>query len=177
MTPSEPKRLLLWRHAKASTADPRLRDEERPLTAKGERRAAAMATALLAEPPGLVLCSSAQRARQTLAAAEMVWSAPTTLLVEPDLYLAEPLTLLEQLSRVEEETPSVLVVGHQPGLEELVRLLVGDGDPLALTTFAHGFPTAALADLRLDIACWREIRAGRAFLTAFTPARCLSGET
>ena len=177
MTHSDTKRLLLWRHAKASSADPRQRDDQRPLTSRGERNAVAVAAALLAEPPELVLCSSARRARQTLAAAESVWSTPATLLVEPGLYLAEPLALLERLSQVEEETPSVLVVGHQPGLEELVRLLVDDGDPLALTTFAQGFPTAALADLRLEIPSWREIGAGHAFLTAFTPARCLPGET
>lgn len=175
MTLSHGKRLLLWRHAEAESVEPGQADRERPLTPSGERDAKSVAAALLAEPPGLVLCSPARRTRQTLAAAEKSWSAVPALRVEPGLYLAEPLALVERLSWLEEETLSVLLVGHQPGLGELIDLLVAAGEPSALTAFARGFRPAALAELRLDIPFWREVGAGRAFFTAFTPASDLPG--
>ncbi|MBW2244783.1 MAG: histidine phosphatase family protein [Deltaproteobacteria bacterium] len=168
MTPSEGKRLWLWRHAKAGAGDPRETDAERHLTQAGTAAAAAMAEAFLTERPDLVLCSPASRTRETLQQAEANWTDAPVLRIEQGLYLAEALDLLERISRVEEEIRSVLVIGHQPGLGELVRLLVQSGEPAALTAFARGFPTAGLAELRLDIPFWREVCAECAFLTAFS---------
>lgn len=171
MSSPSTKRLLLWRHAKASAGDPRQSDAERPLRPVGLRAAAEMAETYLSEPPDLVLCSPALRARQTLSQAEAIWTDAPTLRIEADLYLAEPQELLEFISQLDEETRSVLVVGHQPGLGELVHLLVGSGEPPALAAFARGVRTAALAELHLDIPFWREARAECAFLAAFnTPS-------
>ncbi len=167
------KRVLLWRHAKASAGDPRQEDAERVLAPRGERNAATVAGRLLTEPPGLVLCSPAVRARQTLAAAEAGWAKRPELRVEPGLYLADPLALLERLARIEEDTDDVLMVGHNPGLELLVRLLVSNGEPAALAGFAEGFKTGALADLRLEVALWREVGAGCGYLRAFDRPRDL----
>ncbi|MCP3987116.1 MAG: histidine phosphatase family protein [bacterium] len=168
VTLPDTKRLLVWRHAKARAAEPHQSDAERPLAPVGAQAAAWMAETFLADPPDLVLCSPAVRARQTLDAAEAIWAGAAPVRVEPDLYLAEPRELLERIGRIGVETGSVLVVGHQPGLGELVSLLAEDGDPAALTTFARGFKTAALAELRLDIRSWREAAPRCAFLAAFS---------
>jgi phosphohistidine phosphatase len=165
------KRLWLWRHAKASVGDPRQSDAERALRPKGLRAAAEMAATHLSDPPDLVLCSPALRARETLSQAEALWTDAPTLRIEADLYLAEPVDLLEFIRQLDEETRSVLIVGHQPGLGELVHLLVGGGEPRALAALARGVRTAALAELRLDIPVWRDAGAECAFLAAFnTPA-------
>jgi len=94
-------RLYLLRHAKSSWDDPGLADRDRPLAPRGRRDAGRMAEHLRAEDvrPGLVLCSAAVRARQTLAAVDEVLGDPPTS-IEDGLYGAEPEDVLARLREV-----------------------------------------------------------------------------
>lgn len=142
--------LLLLRHAKSSWDDPGLRDHDRPLSDRGERSASAMAAYLRQNgvAPDLVLCSSARRTVDTLAAVRL--GLPEGLKVETarDLYEAGAAALLDRLRRVPATVGTLLVIGHNPGLEDLATRLSGaDSDPGAVKALGRKFPTCALATL------------------------------
>jgi phosphohistidine phosphatase len=155
-------RLFVLRHAKSSW-DNSLADHERPLAPRGRRAAETLAghIAALDPPPALVLCSTARRAQDTLEPIRERLPAATGVLVEDDLYGASAPQLLDRLRSVPEDTPSVLLVGHNPGLEDLVVGLGRDGDPELTGRVRHKFPTAALATLAFD-GPWKDISAGKA---------------
>jgi phosphohistidine phosphatase len=164
----EPKRLALVRHAKSSWADPALADHDRPLNARGRRAAALVGEHLRAEgvEPDLVLCSSATRARQTL---DLFALAPATdIVIEDQLYGAAAHELLVRVRRIPARVGSAMVIGHNPGIEELMGDLVGDRE-----TVPDKFPTGAVADLRLSIPSWPDLDAGTGHLHAFLIPRNL----
>lgn len=160
------RRLYLLRHAKSSRDDPRLDDHERPLAPRG--RKAARATACWIEEhgvrPDLVLCSSAARARATLDRVLPALGDPRVR-VEPGLYHASANDLLERVRALPDEAASVMLIGHNPGLQELARLLAPPGPAT--------FPTGALATLEAGVACWSALSAGGATLTALVLPRAL----
>jgi phosphohistidine phosphatase len=159
------KQLELLRHAKSSWADPDLADHDRPLNARGRAAAALVGRHLHQEtaPPDLVLCSSATRTRQTLKLLEL--GGKVQVKVEDDLYGAGSASLLARLKAVPATVGTVLLIGHNPGMEDLARLLDRDG-----LASVEKFPTAALAVLRFDIGAWSELNPGTGHLaTFFTP--------
>lgn len=136
------KRLYVLRHAKSSWAAPGLTDHERPLNARGER-AAALVGAWLAQrgiAPDLVLCSTARRALQTLEGIRPWLPDAIAVSIEDDLYLAAPERWIERLRAVDDAVDTVLLVGHNPGLEELVQALADGGDADALRRLDQGSP-------------------------------------
>jgi len=157
--------LYLLRHAKSSWDDPALADHERPLASRGRRDGKRVAEHLRRQEiePELVLCSSAARTRETL---ELVGPAlgGATVAVEDELYGASSDRLLERIRLVDDEVGSVLVTGHNPGLEDLALELASGGDELA--RLEEKFPTAALATLALDEP-WSRLAAGSATLAAY----------
>ncbi len=126
-----PHRLLVLRHAKSSWNNARLADHERPLSSRGQRAVEALADHLAAidPPPTLVLCSTARRARDTLEPIRARLPESTEVRFEDHLYGASASDVLVRLRDVPEETPSLLLVGHNPTLEDLVKGLGRDGDP------------------------------------------------
>ena len=144
------KTLLVLRHAKSSWKNPELSDHDRPLNKRGERDAPRMGYLLreLDLVPELVLSSTARRAQRTalLAAQEAGVEQDVRLLSE--LYFSGSEAYLQVLSELPDEFERVMVVGHNPDLEELVDHLTGEGVRL---------PTAALAQIRLPIAVWQEL--------------------
>jgi phosphohistidine phosphatase len=157
--------LYLLRHAKSSWDDPALGDHERPLAPRGRRDGKRVAEHLRREEiePELVLCSSATRAQETL---DLIRPAlgSATVAVEDGLYGASSDELLARLRQVPDEVASVLVIGHNPGLEELALVLASTGDELG--RLEEKFPTAALATLALSQA-WAPLAAGDATLAAY----------
>jgi phosphohistidine phosphatase len=97
--------------------------------------------------PELVLCSSATRAQQTWAAVAAEFNHPPEVVVEDDLYGASALALLARIRRLPEDVEVAMLVGHNPGLEDLAGALAGDGEPVARGRLESKFPTAALATL------------------------------
>jgi phosphohistidine phosphatase len=141
------KALLAMRHAKSSWNDPALDDHDRPLKKRGRNAAPRMGRLLLAEDlvPDQVLCSTASRAVETvkLVTEACGMSGPVRALRE--LYLASPETYVDALRDLGGDPGRVLLVGHNPGLEQLVLGLSGRQVEL---------PTAALVLIRLPIDRW-----------------------
>ena len=144
------KRLLILRHAKSSWANSSISDWQRPLNDRGRRDAPRAGQWLRAHSrvPDLIITSDAVRARTT---AELVGTAAgyaRDIIVEPSLYLARPEDVIALLKEVKEPAATVLIVGHNPGLEDLIAML--SGEPL-------GLKTTALVDLSMAIDRWSDI--------------------
>lgn len=157
--------LYLLRHAKSSWDDPALADHERPLASRGRRDGKRVAEHLRRQEiaPELVLCSSAARTRETL---ELVRPAlgGATVVVEDELYGASSDRLLERIRLVPDEVSSVMVIAHNPGLQDLALVLASTGD--GLERLEEKFPTAALATLALATG-WGRVAPGSTTLTAY----------
>jgi phosphohistidine phosphatase len=157
--------LYLLRHAKSSWADPALPDHERPLAPRGRRDSKRIAKHLrrLGYEPELILCSSAARTRETL---DLVRPAvPTSeVMVEDELYAASSEELLARIRLVPDAVASVMLIGHNPGLEQLALALASAGDELE--QLAAKFPTAALATLAVANS-WSRLAPGDATLDAY----------
>jgi phosphohistidine phosphatase len=156
--------LLLLRHAKAVPAVEPLADVARPLAERGERDARRIGERLREHGrlPDLILTSTAARALQTaqLAAAELGHS-PTAIAVEQRLYLAEPATMLDVIAAQDAAIVCLLVVGHNPGLTELVHELEPSFD-------VDDLPTAAVVALDYPAAdSWRQLKNAAARLTYY----------
>jgi phosphohistidine phosphatase len=144
------KTLLILRHAKSSWDDSAVDDHERPLNARGEKDAPRMGRLLRTERllPELIVSSDALRARRTAEAIAAVTNAQ--LLLDSRLYHASAAEVLEALlSDVQRDVATVMVVGHNPGLEELIAQLTGEREVL---------PTAALAQIELQVERWSDLR-------------------
>jgi phosphohistidine phosphatase len=161
-------RLFVLRHAKSSWNNSYLSDHDRPLAPRGERAAEALAAhmATIDPPPALVLCSTARRAQETLEPVRATLPAATSVSVEDALYGASAPELLDRLRGVPDDTASVMLVGHNPGLEDLVKGLGRDGDPELLGRVQRKFPTGALATLAIP-GPWKGLGWGAATLEAF----------
>ena len=169
------RRLLLLRHAKSSWADERHDDFERPLAPRGVRAAEAMADFLAREglAPELVLCSAARRAVETWRRMAGRLEVKPKGLVEAALYLAGSEALLDRVRRVPDDHATVMLIGHNPGMETLARMLSGSGDRTARRRMAEKFPTAALAVIDFDVARWAELAPGEGRLARFVTPKDL----
>ena len=165
------RRVYLLRHAKSSWKDPALADRDRPLSGRGRREAKAMCRHLGQQrvDPDLVLCSTAERARQTLEGVEPAFGRGAVR-VERELYGAGPTDLLTRLREIAPSVRSVMVIGHNPGLEELALLLAGDGSERR--QLEEKFPTGALATLAFR-GPWAGLEPGAAELVGFVRPRDL----
>lgn len=163
------KTLLILRHAKAQPDAPN-GDRARELTARGRRNAAAIGAHLhaLIGCPDAIVTSDAVRARQT---AELVAEATGfagSLTLEPDVYGADLATLLQIIRGLPDEAGCVLLVGHNPGLEELTAALADAG------VAAVRLPTAGLAHLEFAVGRWDEMRPGSGRWRGLTTPRDLA---
>lgn len=144
------KTLLLLRHAKSSWKNTSLPDFERPLNARGRRAADQIGGYLKKKNlrPDLVLSSTATRARETIGIVLESSRFLTDLRYDERMYLASAERLLNIISQLEIEWNQVLLVGHNPGMEELLFRLSG---------VDHHMPTAALAKIVLDDDTWTKV--------------------
>lgn len=158
--------LLLLRHGKAAASDPG-GDHDRALTERGRAQGKAIGELLgrLGLEPELALVSDAKRTQETATLA--LAAARPDVRVEAGLYAASVETLLGAVRGVPDQSRRILVVGHNPGLAELARLLAGSGEPQAVIGLHQSFPTAALAVIEFDAGYWREVAAGTGTLTRF----------
>jgi phosphohistidine phosphatase len=170
------KTLYILRHAKSSWDDPRLADHDRPLGPRGQKAARQMAVHMRRAKvrPDLVLCSSAARARQTYEAVSAGLDGLATLSVEDDLYGASDTGLLVRLQDVPDATGAVLLVGHNPGLQDLALMLAGDGDAPGMARLGDKFPTCALATLDVPTP-WASLGPGHCHLRSLVVPRDLPG--
>jgi phosphohistidine phosphatase len=164
------RRLLLLRHAKSSWDDGTLQDRDRPLAPRGRRATKRIARWAQEHDvrPQLVVCSSAVRARETLNGVIAGLGDPEVW-TESTLYAAGVETLLERVRALPEAVEEAMLVGHNPGLADLLLLLAEPGE---LRRRAEAkVPTGALATLEADITTWSELEPGGARLVSFVVPR------
>lgn len=155
-------RLLLLRHAKAAATDPGQSDHARVLDSRGQRAAPAMARFMATNEltPDLLLCSDAARTRETwaLVAAENGWTGIEQRFLKT-LYLAEAAGICHAIQREAGAATTVLLVGHNPGIEELAGLLADRDDRQSRGDLAAGMETATLVAFTLP-GSWSELHKG-----------------
>lgn len=165
------------RHAKSSWDDPALDDFDRPLGPRGRKAARRMGGYIEREglAPDLVVCSAARRARETWRLAREEIGGEIRSDVTRSLYLASPDRLLRAIRRAPDSAGRLLVIAHNPGIQELAVWLDADANdgresgPSA--EMRAKFPTAALAVLSVDARSWSEAAGGRARLVKFVRPR------
>lgn len=158
------KRLHVLRHAKSSWDDASLPDRDRPLAPRGRKATRRLARWLDEHDvrPGLVLCSPALRATQTLEGVRTALGSPEVA-VEESLYHAWSAELLERVRGLPDSVDEALLVGHNPGLADLCLLLAAPGPER--DRIVANLPTGALATLEQDTSSWASLEPGRAELT------------
>ncbi|HLS68162.1 MAG TPA: histidine phosphatase family protein [Kiloniellales bacterium] len=169
------RQLLLYRHAKSAWDDPALDDLDRPLAPRGRRAAVRMARAMAQEGwlPQRAMVSPAERCRQTWALGFSPLPDVPQAILERELYLAPPARLLEIVRRTPEGVRSLLLLGHNPGLQSFALKLAGAGsEPEACRRLAEKFPTAAVAVLEFESE-WQGLSWAAARLTHFLRPRDL----
>ncbi len=158
------RRLLILRHAKSDWPSG-LTDLQRPLAPRGRIAAPLMGKYLRAEMliPDLAIVSAALRTVETwdLAAPELGEDVPR--LIENRIYEAPYETLLDVIRAVPDNVRTVLLVGHNPGSEELAEAMTGFGDRFAAQRMQRKYPTCGLAVLDFDVESWADLseRSGR----------------
>jgi phosphohistidine phosphatase len=166
--------LSLFRHAKSSWDDAGVKDFDRPLAPRGETAAPRMG-AFMAEhdiQPQLILCSPAQRTRQTLDLVLPHLGGDPTVVYEEGFYLARASQLLARVRKVEPHVRHIMIIGHDPGMHGLAVELAGSGAPRNMQALAAKFPTAGLAVLDFELDDWSQIEPGLGQLRLFmTPKR------
>lgn len=144
------KTLLIMRHAKSSWSNMGLSDYQRPLNSRGKNDAPRMGELLKAESltPDLIISSSAKRAATTAELAAIACDYDSEIRYEDAFYHADPETYIEVLQDAPNDASSIMIVGHNPGMEMLVTDLTGEHER---------FSTANIAHVELPINQWREL--------------------
>lgn len=171
--------LYLFRHAKSSWKSGESEDFGRTLNSRGRAAAAAMAShlALSGLTPDVIVCSAAQRARETLAFAVAAFGEDCAIDIEHDLYLADAATLLERVKALPETAQRCMMIGHNPGFHELALRLAGDGSADDIASLHAKFPTAAVAEIAFALPHWRDITPGAGRLQRFLTPRTLPADS
>ena len=170
------KTLTLLRHAKSGWDDPVARDFDRALNERGKRGARTVGQHM--RELGLefdhVLSSPAVRCVDTL---DGLWEGYGTIL-HPNwdrrIYLASCVTLLDVVHEAPDAASGILMCGHNPGLEDLILLLVPDqADERLRDDVEEKFPTASFAELTFAVDHWSDVKANTAHLSRFVRPRDL----
>lgn len=153
------RQLILLRHAKSSWDDPLLEDFDRPLAKRGRSAARRIADWLTQNRirPSLVLCSPAARTRQTLDLLGDAIGADAEVIHDKALYLAEMDGLLARIRAVDDHVGCLLMIGHNPGLQDLAVALASSAAKRERARLIEKFPTASVAWFSVDGSGWADI--------------------
>ena len=162
------KRLTILRHAKSSWDDPAVEDFNRPLNERGWNAARRMGREMKQRGMrfDIVLASTAARVRETIDGVEEKYDFGAPIQFEPQIYAATEQRLLQLVRAVPKTVRSALVVGHNPGLEQLIIGLTIDDKHGFRDRVADKFPTAGLAAIELPAERWRDVKAGSGKIVA-----------
>lgn len=151
------KTLMLLRHAKSSWDNPDLSDFSRPLNPRGLEAATYIGTVIYNNhlQPDLIISSPAKRAKQTAVLVKETSQTPAKIHYEEKVYEASPLTLLQVVAGLDDAVRTVLLVGHNPGMEGFIKLLTDE---------AQTMTTATLVKINLYSDKWSEVSASRGTL-------------
>lgn len=169
------KTLTLLRHAKSGWDDTAARDVDRPLNPKGRRAAQTVGRHLRRESFAFdhIVASPALRVRQTLDEVASGYGRTLAPAWDRRIYLASAATLIEVVREFSDEVATALLVGHNPGLEDLVLLLVPDAVTDLRDVVEEKYPTASVAELTFPVDRWAEVAEGGATLARFVRPRDL----
>ncbi|TYC65020.1 histidine phosphatase family protein [Stappia sp. BW2] len=172
-------RLLLFRHAKSDWGDPNLDDIDRPLNGRGKTASVRMARYMQEQglKPNQILCSTAQRTRETLARLLPTLTQETQIHLVSDLYQQSEDNYAGLIRRYGGRAQNVMVIGHNPATQDTALDLIGTESSGALTDIQEKFPTGALAVIDFDIADWSELQPGTGHLERFVKPRDLKDDT
>jgi phosphohistidine phosphatase len=158
------KTLHLLRHAKSDWSDERLSDHDRPLNKRGRKARETVAKHVRKWHVDLVVCSTARRARET--SEPVVSTLGCDVRYDDALYGASTRELLDVVRVLPAELRVVMLVGHNPSMEDFTELLCGD---------SPGYPTAALGTVALDVDEWADVDPGSGSLVGFVTPKQLGG--
>jgi phosphohistidine phosphatase len=169
-------RLMLLRHAKSEKAEPGMRDHERRLNDRGERDAETIGAYLAGHGllPDLVAISTSQRTRDTWQHVVATLAASPPASFEERLYNAGTEAILAVIKDSEPAVRTLLVIGHNPGMHDVARLLIASGDIEARERLNEGLPTAGLAVIDFAGKDWRKLHAHGGRLERFVTPRSLA---
>lgn len=147
------KTLLLLRHAKSSWGQPELADHNRPLNKRGKSDAPLVGKLLRKQGlvPERIISSTAQRAQDTARLVAEACGYEGEVELRQELYLSDTTCYMDILHNLPDKLDCVLLVGHNPDLQELLGMLADYDEP---------FPTAALAQIELPISRWQDLSEG-----------------
>jgi phosphohistidine phosphatase len=160
--------LTLFRHAKTEAVAPGSQDFDRLLTDRGRRDAARVGAMLAHRHYDLALVSAASRTRETWAIVRAAFTIPPEAQIDRDLYLCGARRLVRRLGELPDTVSDVLVVAHNPDMQEIALWLTGDEESRPVREMRNKFPTAAVAIFNLDIATWADLGPKQAKLERFT---------
>ncbi|UDF31523.1 UNVERIFIED_ORG: histidine phosphatase family protein [Roseateles sp. XES5] len=162
------KQLLLLRHAKSAWPDG-VADHDRPLADRGRRDAPRMGAyiAKAGLQPDFALVSSALRTQETWGLVAPEFKPPCPSRTVPSIYEADPSAILAAIRQAPEESGTLLVIGHNPGFEDLASLLAPTGETETVSRLKEKYPTAGLAVIALDIKRWTDATPGKGRLEIF----------
>lgn len=168
-------RLMLLRHAKSDWGDAARHDIDRPLNDRGQAAARRMAAYIGDENllPDLILCSSAQRTRETLAYLLPVLDGEYQIRIRPDLYHQNEDTYAPIIRKDGGTARRLLVIGHNPAIEETAMSLVGSGRGEDIEDMGTKYPTGALAVLDFEAGAWADVADESGRLDRFIKPRSL----
>jgi phosphohistidine phosphatase len=163
------RRLILFRHAKAEPHGARDDDHDRHLTEEGRDAARGMGAWLEGDGivPDLVICSTADRTRQTWEEAKKAFDPAPPVIFTEAIYEATPELLLEVVRNADGEVRTLMLIGHNPGMEGLTSILAESAEPEVAERFEKKFPTAGIAVLDFEDTPWAAIEEKQAWLFAF----------
>ncbi|MEU5280079.1 histidine phosphatase family protein [Streptomyces asoensis] len=164
MSVAEPRRIVLFRHAKADW--PQVTDHERPLAERGRKDAAVAGRRLvdIGVPIDLALCSTAVRTRETWKIAVHEFPQRPKTVYEERIYEASPGELIALLNETPDDVRDAVLIGHNPGIQGLADILSGQAEGDAGERMrSRGFPAAAFAVLSFD-GSWKSLEPGLATL-------------
>jgi phosphohistidine phosphatase len=173
------RRLILLRHAKSDRGLLGIPDHARPLNPRG-KEAAGRIGAYMAKHhlvPDQVLCSTAQRTRDTWELVEKAFANPASATFEKRLYDADAEGILTVLQETKPEAHTVMIIGHNPALQELATLLIAAGDIDQRATLHQKLPTGALVVIDFAVDSWADVHAHGGRLDRFVSPRSLGADT
>ncbi len=171
-------RLLLLRHAKTERPEPGTRDRDRKLTARG-RSDAPLIGAYMARHrlvPDLALVSPATRAGETWALVAAAFKKAPRVVQDPRIYNASTETLIELISKTK-DAPTLLIVGHNPGLHDLAVQLIASRDVEARRRINEKLPTSGFVVIEFTFDDWSRLRRGSGQLDRFVSPRLIAEAT
>lgn len=162
-------RLMLLRHAKSSWDESSAPDFERPLNTRGRRSAPLMGRHMVTHRlvPQKIVCSSARRTRETLAGLLPYLPDDLDIRLTRDLYETGEDRYLDVIRAQGGQARSLLVIGHNPALQEVALTLVGTGNPSLVDDMREKFPTGALAVIDFEAKRWVDVEPHGGRIVAF----------